>query len=834
MNKNIVKRSIRSTSDEMFRMTSNDHANHDVPPSTITKEMVYSELQELLRENGTMEKLQTDCKTMILQSVLRDGCNGEAVPSPGTDNHAIVSLAYHELARLGLVHAANILLSECRLRPLRFEEALAVLGFDGGKSDNEWQPSDLSELLKTSTRPKPNDTDTKSVQVDDIEARSIEQRIQAVQHECELRMKQELRERLLVSAKKQATEASRRVEARHAQQLRELRQQLESERHSARKRMEELQSEAELRCLSAKKQTSELEQRLIAVSLEKQAVQSEVDLINERLSRMQAERFAELTDVRNEMLSEHNAKLAELEDEKRAMQQSASALSLERESIRATEAKFASLEVEKGTLLGELSKMRERESASFSLRTELLRLNHDVAERNNHVQSLEKQLAKVTDNYAESQSRLESSRNEVAGLRRLLKQSKDCLSGLSFRGSSAVVPQEFSSRPRSDGAVGPSVNPAPPNFVRPRQNTVIESVQDVTTRVPSFSAADSKRPTPKTSATSARPSESHTAAPSVRLPLRDQTEEACQTSFESEGVDMPQRNAPEDPPCDNLVDPPEAETRCHDGDDVLHCGAAGFCDNSIVGRDVFLNLSAITEEVEPPQNKNEGSSGTSWATMSSRKPARGVEDQDSMPLQAEDEDEVGQQAAGHDNCPNIDSELSLSPPPARAVESSNGEVNDEAKQQPDSLCDSGTSNTISDRQISTSTLEKHSSRGASLDEVSPSSRVQPSSEKVRQIPDTGKEVKTTSDLPAPDADMMNETNLSNTTSQYSEDFSAIQSRTETQRRRTDAAESTTEYNDEMVSFSSQQARMIGGLQGNFAEEWRGSSSSDGYSTSFCS
>ena len=94
-------------------------------------------------------------------------------------------------------------------------------------------------------------------------------------------------------------------------------------------------------------------------------------------------------------------------------------MSLERESIRATEAKFASLEVEKGTLLGELSKMRERESATFSLRTELLRLNHDVAERNCHVQSLEKQLAKLTDSYSESQSRLESSRNEVAGLRSL-------------------------------------------------------------------------------------------------------------------------------------------------------------------------------------------------------------------------------------------------------------------------------------------------------------------------------------------------------------------------------------------------------------------------------
>ncbi|EJK59173.1 hypothetical protein THAOC_20640 [Thalassiosira oceanica] len=828
MNKNIVKRSIHSTSDEMFRQMTANNVN-----GTTTKEMVYSELQELLRENGTLNKLQTLVRAEILQSVLRDGCDGEAVPSPGTDNHAIVSLAYHELARLGLAHSTNILLSEFRLRPLQFGEALSVLGFNGGKSDGAWQPLDLPELIRTSARwPNELEQDTKSVQVDDIEARSIEERIRAVQHECELRMKQELRERLLISAKKQAMEASRRVEARHAQQLRELRHQLESERHSAKKRMEDLQSETELRCLSAAKQTSELEQRLIAVGLEKQAIQGEVDLMNDRLKRLQAERFAELTDVRNEMIKEHNSKLAELEDEKRAMHQSASALSLERESIRVTKAKFASIEAEKGTLIGELSKMRERESASFSLRTELLRLNHDLAERNNHVHSLEKQIVQMTDSLAKSQSRLESSRNEVAGLRNLLKQSKDCLSGLSFRGSSAVTLQDFrSSRPRSDGLVGPSINPAPPNYVRPRQDTVVDVVHDVTTGVSSFSAAGSKRPskrpTSDTSARSIRPCESHT--PSARPPLHYQTEEACQTSFESDGVDVSKRNTPEDPPCGNLVDPPAPETRCHE-DEVLRYGAPESCDNSLVGRDVFLNLSAIKEESQaeiPPQIKKEGSSFTSRARMSDalpsidscRKHTRNAVDQDSMPLQAEDDDAVVQQTTGNAN-PNVDAKEATALPSqsARDVESSSeSSSNGDEKQQPDSLCGSGASN-ASERKISTLTLDKHSSQRTSLDKVS-------GSEKARQIPDTGRnEAKTAtsdSDLPAPDtaSDTMNE---ATSDSQYSDDFTAIQSRT--------AAENTTmEKNDEIVSFSSQQARIIGGLEEKSLEESSGSSSCDDYS-----
>ena len=770
-------------------MTVNNRAND----ATITKKMVHGELQELLRESGTTSKLQTIVRAEILQSVLRDGCDGEAVPSPGSDRHAVVSLAYHELSRLGLAHSTNILLSEFRLRPLRFEEALEVLGFNGGKKcDGAWQPMDLSEVIRTSAR-RP-DVECQSVQVDDIEARSIEERIRAVQHECELRMQQELRERLFVSAKKQAMEASRRVEVRHARQLRDLQMTIESER----RRMENLQSEAELRCLSTKKQMSELEQRLIAVGLEKQAIQGEVDLMNDRLKRLQAERFAELTDVRNEMLKEHNTKLAELEDERRA-------LMLERESIKAIEAKFASIEAEKATLIGELSKMRERESASFSLRTELLRLNHDLAERNNHVHSLEKQLVQMKNSLAKSQSRLESSRNEVSGLRNLLKQSKDCLSGLSFRASSALTLQDFPRR-------HPSTNPAP-TYVKSRQNAVLDSAK-VTSGVSSFSAADSGGLSKRGSA---QPLESRTAVPSARLPLYCRTE-ACQTSFESDGVDRFQGKTPdlpEDPPCDNLVDPPASETRCHDEEDVLSCGAAALCENSIVGRDVFLNLSAITEEVE---NKNEGSSGDTLPSIDSGKPCRKPtgSTEDPMPRQAEGDDgAVDQRATGNVDSPNVDSKeaTASSSRPARALESSNWEV----KRQPDSFCDQGASSAVSDQKISTLTLDKHSSQRTSLDEASPSAKAQSSSS--RAIPDTGiNEDKTTSNLPAPDT--MNETTLSNATSQYSEDFSAFQSRT--------AAERTTGNNDEIVSFSSQQARIIGGLS------LGGDSSSDDYSSSFCS
>ena len=111
--------------------------------------------------------------------------------------------------------------------------------------------------------------------------------------------------------KKQAVQATQRLERKHKEALQSLRHQIEVERTQAKHRQDELIESMSQQQLLAQSERGEIEQRLETSLLEKQTLQSEMDLLNERVKEIQQRRFNEWTNEHETLTRAHNESMNE-------------------------------------------------------------------------------------------------------------------------------------------------------------------------------------------------------------------------------------------------------------------------------------------------------------------------------------------------------------------------------------------------------------------------------------------------------------------------------------------------------------------------------------------
>jgi hypothetical protein len=391
--------------------------------------------------------------------------------------------------------------------------------------------------------------------------------ILAIERECQQRMTHEMNEKLNLSAKTQAVQATRRLEQKHNQALQLLRHQIEAERH---------QSQV---------QQDELNEKLTKQLLEKSSLQKEMDLLNERVKEMQKQRYQEWTDEHEILQRKARDTMAQLDGEKRNVQTHLHVVDMQKEAMRAKEAHLKSLTQETSCLIAEIADLRNQQTTSLATqkRTQL---------------EFQTQLAAMQEKYSATKADLLASEDEVASLLALLRQSQKAIESISFREIGVLnvhsQPYEYnrdSMRPVSQ--LGARAQPKPEagivSFARPSLAKLRENFHVASLPLPAMQ--NYSKQTPKNHVQGA--SHPHTKENSHHQILSNVTR--CIHSAV-------------DPPCCSSKDPPETElTLVGRWRKRNHTIAAGnqnehvHVDNSmdtIFGKEIVLDLSLITEHTQ--------------------------------------------------------------------------------------------------------------------------------------------------------------------------------------------------------------------------------------------
>ena len=291
--------------------------------------------------------------------------------------------------------------------------------------------------------------------------KSFEQRLIEIEQECQQRMKQEMNEKLRLSAKKQAIQAMRHLEQRYKAEIKALKDQLELERTQSQRRHEELFEKESRQQLSMQRDRSELEHRVQSIQLEKQTLESEIGLLHERVRDMQQRRLKDWTEEHEIIAHAHTESMNELEQQKHRLQKEINDIARQRDSLRAKEMKCESLEQEqkswaseRGNLMAEIEFLRQQQTTSLQnnesiqqalcdCQLKLTNCRHELHAREHTFKqerfNLQSELMKMEERYEGAKSDLEktnatldSTRGELASLRALLRQSQSALESVSF------------------------------------------------------------------------------------------------------------------------------------------------------------------------------------------------------------------------------------------------------------------------------------------------------------------------------------------------------------------------------------------------------------------
>ncbi len=373
-----------------------------------------------------------------------------------------------------------------------------------------------------------------------------------------------MNERLRLSTKKQAIQATRRLQRKHKEELQSLRHQIEVDRSHAQRRHDELIESTSQQLLVAQSEKGGIEQRMQTILLEKQTVESEMDLLNERVKEIQKRRFNEWTSEHETLMRAHNASMKDLEEQKRHAQMQINEASLQKDAAASKEIKYTSLERERVNLLKEIKDMR----------------HHHAEEQ----ADLKTKMTRLQEQYYATRDDLHASRNETSGLRSLLKQCHSALQTVSFRevgqasANANMMPSTFSNR----GAVMLASQSRSRETPKPRAGpSMIASPARTNIGTLSQSNGESEQQV-----------SSNNTHPSKKESLDSATSGKQKLCVESV--------IPEDPPCSSAEDPPEMTEngRVVTGNDKKDAGCVVVKSlGTVVGEDFFLNLSAITEEV---------------------------------------------------------------------------------------------------------------------------------------------------------------------------------------------------------------------------------------------
>jgi len=668
----------------------------------MSKSEFQSAIQQQLRKDGVFDEITVAVRSRILQSLLNENGSTEAATAISANVNkqgmALLSLLYHFLEQKQYSHTLSVFAAESQIEcslayPLSPTAAIKALGlqvvwreFEKGNQDlsvdlpsllqavAHWvslqQENDTAatELLQSSKNADPAQS-SKSVQTEEIvrptrndadgdiendkendrpnQCNSSKTRkgyyneasIIEIERECQQRMRQEMNEKLKLSAKKQAAHAARRLEQKHKEELQSLRQHIEVERSRARHRQEELIEQLSQQQLLSQRKQVEIEQRLETASLEKQTLQSEMDLLNERVKEIQKARFKEWADEHEVLQRKHNESMIQLEEQRKFLQMQINDIDSEKDAIRAKERQNASLNREKSNLLAEINDLRNEQVASLALQQS----SFDEAQSD-----IQKQLSKLQEKYRAARSDLDASRNEVSGLRSLLKQSQSIMESVSFREigkASADVPSAVNSRNAIRAIPGAHrVSFSRPHLAAPSMtdgdslhplligSSGVEksSKHERTTRItptnyvksipnPREDESRSRRGSSEKNRTDVPPLQSglnanenppnheRTSSISTNSCMRLNTnppDDESRSRLGSNESNRPgvQPQKPEDPPCSSAEDPPENENNGNEHIRPMHTCAHEMkmktCPmDPVVGREIVLNISSITEEV---------------------------------------------------------------------------------------------------------------------------------------------------------------------------------------------------------------------------------------------
>ena len=372
-------------------------------------------------------------------------------------------------------------------------------------------------------------------------------------------MRREMNEKLRLSAKEQAMQATRRLDLRHKKTLKQLRNQIKTEQARAKQRQDELVDRISQQHISAESEHRKMEQRLHTVSLEKDKLLSEMDLLNERVKEMQQQRFGEWTAEHDASARAHRASMEELEEQKRVLQRQTGEVSAQKDAFTAKERRYASLEQERNNLLGEIEDLRRQHA-------EVLKMQQS---------SFRQTQSKLQIALIKSREELEASRSEAAGVRSLLKQSHACLEAVSFREIGSATRRRPSPGGGGGGggggatAAGAAVSPWRPSsrLLAPSPTHDVPRTAGI---VPRISSADGRatrgvapwrRPSLTEPSPTTHRSDSKTHPVAVRHTSRFSTNTQDQESLllVRQKVDTPPAisGVGEDPPCSSAEDPPE-------------------------------------------------------------------------------------------------------------------------------------------------------------------------------------------------------------------------------------------------------------------------------------
>jgi hypothetical protein len=411
--------------------------------------------------------------------------------------------------------------------------------------------------------------------------------ILSIERECQQRMRQEMNEKLRLSAKTQAIQASRRLEQKHKEALLLLHDQIEAERRQSQRRQHELTEKLTQQHMLAQHEQSKITLRLEATLLEKSSLQSEMDLLNERVKEMQKQRFKEWTDEQEMLQRKALDSMNELDGEKRNLQTQLHEVDMQKEAMRAKETQLAWLTQEKSALLAEIADLRHHQTA-FLESQECTQFNFQT------------QLAAVQEKYFAAKADLHTSRDEVAGLLALLKQSQKAIESISFREIGAVnvcSPPAINSR----SAMRPASQPVSQLGSRAhlKAGAKIVSFAHPSLTASCESATAASLPPPAMWSDSKNHPQNHDRASMTTNPLKNDSAPQQILSNGTRAID---------PPCCSSEDPPETQLQWDGiwgksrhkkvvGNHEEHADVNNSID-TFVGKEIVLDLSLITEHVQ--------------------------------------------------------------------------------------------------------------------------------------------------------------------------------------------------------------------------------------------
>lgn len=619
--------------------------------SSGSKTELRSAVQQQLQSDGVLDEITASIRSRILLSLRNEYGPTASATTNDTSNRstALLSLIYYFLEQNQFPHTLSVFAAESKmersLRPMTSTDAIKELGLQviwkTFNKTNKYNMVDILSLLQglahmvsiqqekmieteikviedsdrlqtskaiqTEVESFPRPQTSKSIQTDvkslphtfsdclqklenNNDNRSDycnESSILSIERECQQRMRQEMNEKLRLSAKTQAIQASRRLEQKHNEALQLLHDQIEAERRQSERRQDELTEKLTQQQMLAHQEQSKITQRLEATLFEKSSLQSEMDLLHDRVKEMQKQRFKEWTDEHEMLQRKALDSMNELDGEKRNLQTQLHEVDMQKEAMRAKETHLTWLTQEKSTLLAEIADLRHQQTAFLESQE---RTQFDC----------QTQLAAMQEKYFAAKADLHTSRDEVAGLLALLKQSQKAIESISFREIGAVnvysPPAIYSMsamRPVSQplSQLGSRTQPKPVakivSFAHPSSTASYESGNAASLPPPAMRSDLKNKP------------QNHNQGSMTTNPHKSNIPPLQIVSNGTRAID---------PPCCSSEDPPEMELqldgirgKSHQKKFVGNNEEYADVDNSIdtiVGKEIVLDLSLITEHVQ--------------------------------------------------------------------------------------------------------------------------------------------------------------------------------------------------------------------------------------------